>query len=82
MKNGSGIIKPKIAERIAEEIYTENKDKDEISISEIEGLVYDKLIAKKQKLTAKAYEGYRKVREFQRENSNTTDEQIAELLSY
>ena len=80
MKNGSGIIKPKIAERIAEEIYTENKDKDEISISEIEGLVYDKLIAKKQKLTAKAYEGYRKVREFQRENSNTTDEQIAELL--
>ena len=80
MKNGSGIIKPKIAERIAEEIYTENKDKDEISISEIEGLVYDKLIAKKQKLTAKAYEGYRKIREFQRENSNTTDEQIAELL--
>ncbi len=81
MKNGSGIIKPRIAERIAEEIYTESKDKEEISISEIEDLVYDKLIDKKQKLTAKAYEGYRKVREFQRENSNTTDEQIAELLN-
>lgn len=81
MKNGSGIIRPKIAENIANEIYEENKDRDEISISEIEGLVFDKLIAKKQKLTAKAYEGYRKIREFQRENDNTTDEQISELLS-
>lgn len=80
MKNGSGIIKPKIAEDIANEIYEENKDKDEISISEIESLVYDKLITKRQRLTAKAYEGYRSIREFQRENDNTTDEQIAELL--
>lgn len=32
-------------------------------------------------MTAKAYEGYRCVREFQRENMNTTDEQISELLS-
>ena len=32
MKNGSGIVKPKIAEDIANEIYTENKDKDELSI--------------------------------------------------
>lgn len=81
MKNGSGIIKPKIAESIADEIYEENKDRDDISISEIEMLVYDKLITKKQRLTAKAYEGYRSVREFQRENMNTTDEQISELLS-
>ena len=81
MKNGSGIIKPKIAESIADEIYEENKDKSDISISEIELLVYDKLITKKQRLTAKAYEGYRSIREFQRENMNTTDEQISELLS-
>ena len=27
MKNGSGIVKPKIAEDIANEIYEENKDK-------------------------------------------------------
>lgn len=81
MKNGSGIIKPKIAESIADEIYEENKDKSDISISEIESLVYDKLITKKQRLTAKAYEGYRSIREFQRENMNTTDEQISELLS-
>lgn len=81
MKNGSGIVKPKIAENIATEIYEDSKDKDEISITEIENLVYDKLISKKQRLTAKAYEGYRSVREFQRENNNTTDEQIQELLS-
>jgi len=80
MKNGSGIVKPKIAEDIANEIYEESKDKEEISISEIESIVYDKLISKKQRLTAKAYEGYRSIREFQRENENTTDEQIAELL--
>lgn len=81
MTNGSGIVKPKIAEEIAEEIYIECEDKDEIGISDIECMVYDKLITKKQRLTAKAYEGYRSVREFQRENSNTTDEQIEELLS-
>ena len=81
MKNGSGIIKPKIAKIIADEIFEENKDKNEITISEIESMVYDKLITKKQRLTAKAYEGYRSVREFQRENTNTTDEQISELLN-
>lgn len=80
MKNGSGIVKPKIAEDIANEIYEECKDKEEISISDIESMVYDKLISKKQRLTAKAYEGYRSIREFQRDNANTTDEQIAELL--
>lgn len=80
MKNGSGIVKPKIAEDIANEIYEENKDKEELSISDIESMVYDKLITKKQRLTAKAYEGYRSIREFQRENNNTIDEQISELL--
>ena len=54
MKNGSGIVKPKIAEDIANEIYEECKDKDEVSISDIENMVYDKLISKKQRLTAKA----------------------------
>ena len=80
MKNGSGIVKPKIAEDIAEEIENECKDKDEVSISDIESMVYDKLITKKQRLTAKAYEGYRSIREFQRENENTTDFEIDELL--
>lgn len=43
-------------------------------------MLYDKLITKKQRLTAKAYEGYRSIREFQRENENTTDSEIDELL--
>lgn len=80
MKNGSGIVKPKIAEDIANEIEKECKNKDEVSISDIESMVYDKLITKKQKLTAKAYEGYRSIREFQRENENTTDSEIHNLV--
>lgn len=80
MKNGSGIIKPKIADDIANEIENEYKDKDEVSISDIESMVYDKLITKKQRLTAKAYEGYRSIREFQRENENTTDIEIHDLV--
>ena len=81
MKNGSGIIREKIAFDIADEIYEEHKDDGEIDVSTIELKVFDKLIAKKQNLTAKAYEGYRKIREFQRENCNTIDDQIDELLS-
>lgn len=80
MKNGSGIVKPKIAEDIANEIEKECKNKDEVSISDIESMVYDKLITKKQRLTAKAYEGYRSIREFQRENENTTDSEIHNLV--
>lgn len=83
MKNGSGIIKPKIADDIANEIeqYCIDNQVDNIDISDIESMVYDKLISKKQRLTAKAYEGYRRIREFQRENVNTTDEEIEELLT-
>ena len=81
MKNGSGIVKPKIADDIANEIEEECNDKEEVSISDIESIVYDKLITKKQRLTAKAYEGYRSIREFQRENENTIDTEITELLS-
>ena len=80
MKNGSGIVKPKIAEDIANEIENECKDKNEVSVSDIESMVFDKLITKKQRLTAKAYEGYRSIREFQRENENTTDTEIYDLV--
>ena len=66
MKNGSGIVKPNIAKKIADEIEEEFSDKDEIRISEIETAVFDKLIAKKQKITAKAYESYRAIQEFKR----------------
>lgn len=80
MKNGSGIIKPKIANSIAEEIDEECRSKEDISVSDIETMVFNKLISKKQKLTAKAYEGYRSIREFQRENENTTDSEIHDLV--
>lgn len=79
MKNGSGIVKEKIAYNIADEIEEELQEQDEIEISDIENLVFDKLISKKQRLTAKAYEDYRAVREFQREENNI-DEQVTELL--
>ena len=41
MKNGSGIIKPKIAESIAKEIHEECKDKESIDISDIELMVIE-----------------------------------------
>lgn len=81
MKNGSGIIRTNIARDIAEEIYEEYKNCNEVTISDIESRTYDKLISKKQRLTAKAYEGYRRIREFQRENANTIDLDILELLN-
>ena len=49
------------------------KDIEEVSISEIEQMVFDKLISKKQRLTARAYEGYRSIREFQREENELDD---------
>lgn len=76
----SGIKSPKVALNISKEIEEELKEKGSCTIDEIENLVYDKLIKKGHKLTAKAYEGYRSVREFQRQ-SNTIDEQINELLA-
>ena len=81
MKNGSGIVRPEIADDIANEIEAECSNKEEVGISEIELMVYNKLISKHQLLTARAYEGYRSVREFQRENENTIDGQIEELLN-
>lgn len=79
MKNG-GVIQPKIADTIADEIEKSCCNDETISIYDIENMVFQKLIDKKAVLTAKAYEGYRKTREFQREMSNTTDEEIQELL--
>jgi ribonucleoside-triphosphate reductase len=83
MKNGSGIVKPQIAKNISEEIAEELEKNgiDEVDISTIEGMVFDKLISKKQRITARAYEGYRSIREFQREQVNTTDKDVHELLN-
>ena len=71
----SGVIKPMIAKGIAIEIENELIEKAneypipedfKVSISTIEEMVFNKLITKKQKITARAYEGYRAVQEFKR----------------
>lgn len=73
----------KMANNIADEIEKElqEADKEIVTIKEIENLVFYKLISHKQKLTAKSYEGYRSIREFQRNNKNSVDEELEELLS-
>ena len=79
MHQGSGVIKDKIAKDIADEIENEFKECDKIDISTIEMSVYNKLISKKQKLTAKAYEDYRAVREYQRQH-NTIDNKVLGII--
>ena len=80
MQRGSGIVKPQIAHEIAQEIELEAHSINDLSISNVEDMVFNKLISKGQILTAKAYEGYRKIREYQREIKNSTDTPIIELL--
>ena len=79
MEYGNGVKKEKIANDIADEIELELKDVNEVAISDIEGLVYSKLISKKQKLTAKIYEDYRAVREYQRQH-NTIDNKVLGII--
>lgn len=68
MKNGSGIVRPVIARNISKDIEHDILEAglNIISISKIETMVFNKLIEKKQKLTAKAYESYRAIQEFKR----------------
>ena len=81
MQCGSGIVDSKCAHDIAVEIENWHQFSDNnISIYRIEGKVFEKLIEKGQILTAKAYEGYRKVREFQRE-TNTIDKEIYGIVN-
>ena len=79
MHQGSGVIKDKIAVDIANEIENELINTESVNISQIELLVYTKLISKKQKLTAKAYEDYRAVREYQRQH-NTIDNKVLGIV--
>lgn len=86
MKKGSGIYRKDIAEHIADDIEIRhmnihNDNDSNVRISTIETEVFNGLIKYNQKLTAKAYEGYRSIKEFQRNHKNTTDEQLNELLS-
>lgn len=78
-ETGNG-AREKIASDIANEIEISISGEDHISVPEIESLVFDKLISKKQRLTAKSYEGYRKVRELQRKTKSDIDKEISELV--
>ncbi len=82
MTFGSGIIKREIAEEIANEIEIEVQNIKDLDIYMVEGMVFEKLIDKGEILTAKSYEGYRRVREFQRDVRNSTDESIMDLLEH
>lgn len=75
MKFGSGVVRPIIARNISEELEHEFTGREKVHISEIETLVFEKLIAKRQKLTAKSYESYRAIQEFKR-NYTELDKKI------
>ncbi len=80
MTKGSGIVRRNIANEIADEITDIANSVDDLSVHTIEAMVFDKLCEKGEIQTARAYEGYRSVREFQREVKNSTDDTVMELL--
>ena len=77
---GSGIVKLEIAREIADEIEQESLDNDNLTVYDVESMVFNKLCKKGELQTARAYEGYRSVREFQRDVKNSTDDDMMELL--
>lgn len=76
----NGKINTNIANEIANEIEIELSNQELVHISDIELLVYKKLIEKGKDLTAKAYEDYRAVREYQRQH-NTIDEKVLGIIN-
>jgi ribonucleoside-triphosphate reductase len=80
MKYGSNIVKPNIASKISDDIEEFTTGKDNVSISEIESEVFNRLVNEGQVLTARSYEAYRSVREFQREH-NSIESETKEMVS-
>ena len=79
MKVG-GKISNNVAEHIAEAIFQKYKGAIEVPIHEIESLVFNELISRGHKNTAKAYEGYRAIREYQRDITSETESKVMEML--
>ncbi len=77
MKYGSGIVNEKLAKEIGENF---TSDKTIVTIKEIEDYVYKSLVEAEDTLTAKCYEAYRAVREYQRQR-NTIDNKVVGLIS-
>lgn len=81
MTNGSGLVKDDIALLIAKDI-EECLEEDEIkivTIAQIEEMVFNKLVEYGQGATARAYENYRTIHEYQRQ-INTTDSIIGSII--
>lgn len=68
------------AGRIADEIEKKTNNHD-ISVASIEWLVFQLLCERNLERVARAYEGYRAVRAYQREHPSRIEEQIQELVS-
>ena len=81
MKYGSGIVKKSVADEIANEIEKEYiiSGIGQATVISIEKTVYDKLIDKGERETAKKYEGYRAIQAFKRQ-TNTSDKDILGLV--
>ena len=77
MRYGSGIVNEELAKSIADNFST---DKMIVTIKEIEDYVYKALIESGDMLTAKCYEAYRAVREYQRQR-NTIDNKVIGLIN-
>lgn len=81
MHSSSGVYIENQALEIAKEIEELARSKDiPLSIYDIEGEVYYRLIQNDNPATARAYESYKSVQQFKREQ-NTTDEDILGLLN-
>lgn len=78
MNKGSGINALRLARVIAEDANDYFKYRT-VKIRDIEKFVIEKLIDYGQSLTALAYEGYRKVKEYQRENP--IDKKVMEVIN-
>lgn len=78
--SSTGLFEPGLAEKIAFEIeaFAKTMNKD-MTIYAIEDQVYYKLLENKNPATARAYENYKAVQAFKRQQ-NTTDEDILGLL--
>lgn len=81
MKSPAGNYIKGQAERIAADIEQKIKEKDlsTVSIHDIESAVYDLLVKYGNSITAKSYEAYRAVHEFQRMH-NTSDDNIMNVV--
>ncbi|MDO5715432.1 MAG: anaerobic ribonucleoside-triphosphate reductase [Tissierellia bacterium] len=81
MNSSSGVYIEDQAKKIATEIENLAHEADHaLTIYEIEEQVYYKLIDSQNPATARAYESYKSVQQFKREQ-NTTDEEILGLLN-